>query len=90
MQSVNLCIVCRIPSLPKVCKINNMSKPLGIGAHPNAIHVHPNNIHGFPVSGDDIRNSSISFAFTVAIFSSEVGKLKWFSLDLALKLALYT
>ena len=30
------------------------------------------------------------FRFTVAGFSSEVEKLKWFCFDLAVKLALYT
>ena len=34
--------------------------------------------------------SSNSFALRWRIFSSEVEKLKWFSFDLALKLALYT
>ena len=38
----------------------------------------------------DFLSSSNSFALRLWVFSSEVEKLKWFSFDLALKLALYT
>ena len=53
-------------------------------------HVHPNGIHRLPVGGLDNSNSSNYFALQWRFFSSEVGKLKKFSFDLALKLALYT
>ena len=56
----------------------------------NASDACPNNIHGLPVSGGDVRNSSISFTLRWQVFSSEVEKLKWFCFDLALQLAVYT
>ena len=56
----------------------------------NAADARPNDIHGLPVGGRDVRTSSNSFALRWQVFSSEVEKLKWFSFDLALKLALCT
>ena len=56
----------------------------------NASDARPNDIYGLPVGGRDVRNSSYSYALRWRVLRSEVEKLKWFSFDLDLKLALYT
>ena len=56
----------------------------------NAADARPNDIHGLTVGGRDVRNSSNSLTLRWRVFSSDVEKLKWFSFDLALKLALTT
>ena len=69
------------PSRTKWCNFTTLSVL-------NAADVRPKDIYRLPVSGRDVRNSSNSLTLRWQIFNSEVEKLKWFSFDLALKLAL--